>query len=204
MSDSITRMDWGFATVQDLVDILLIPITVALAATLWPSFLARKRRKNFEQLIRRELQEARPYVAGLKKKELKEQLPRTDSPYLDSKVKWHQHLDRDFLHEAIIQHPVDNADFVLSLNPNLSYPLSQMWTEFRKAEQETELGKDPDPNHAEQFSWYLEETARALGKRWQRKLLEDVWDPWLRIIKSKHPEALKDMHIARGELPKRL
>ena len=194
------NLEWGFATVQDLADVLLIPVAVALAATLWPSFLARKRRKNFEQLIRRELLEAKPYVEGLTNKELKERLPMD----MNSSSKWHEHLNRHFLHQAIIQHPVDNADFVLSLNPDLSYPLSQMWAEFRKAEQETELGMDPDPNYAEQFTWYLEKTACALGKRWRREVLEDVWDPWLRIIKSKHPTALKDVQIAPGKSPERL
>jgi hypothetical protein len=160
----------GFESVKDVLDVLLVPFSVALIAVLWPSLGARRRRVNFVRLIRRELEEAAPY-------------PKEP----DVNKAWHEHLTRRFLHEEIIGHPSDNVDFVLSLKPGLSYNLSQMWIAYDKAAQEAQAGKGPSRQHATQFCWYLKQTISLLGWRHKSTLITKVQEPWVRVIEAKYP-----------------
>jgi hypothetical protein len=81
-------MDLGFGSLKDVLEVLLVPVSLGLLAVGWPAMSERRRRLNFESLIRRELEEAAPRD------------PRsTDSP-------WHAHLTRRFLHEEIIRSAV--------------------------------------------------------------------------------------------------
>lgn len=163
----------GFANLHDYLDVLIIPLSVALLGVLWPFFAARQRRKNFEDLIRRELEEARPADLG-------------------ADVPWHAHLHRRFLHEEIIGHPRENTDFILSLAPELSYHLAQMWTEFGKAESASAMGRSARM-HGEEFCWHLEQTAVYLDRhrRWrdrrdESKLLKPVSQAWWIQVRKDH------------------
>jgi hypothetical protein len=182
-------MSLGFANLKDILDVLLVPLSVGLLAVLWPTLAARKRRANFEVLIRRELEEAAPYIPNLKVADIRRMLPDPSSPYLDEGTPWPKYLTRRFLHEEIISKPVDNTDFVLSLKPELSYNLSQMWTMFYKADAETRTNKKPSKEYAEQFCWYLGKTCRFLDCRHGSDLSTQVCDPWARVVKSKYPKA---------------
>jgi hypothetical protein len=185
-------MELGLDTVKDLLDVLgvlLVPVAVGVFAALWPTLAARQRRTNFEALIRRELEEAAPHVPGVNAPQICAALSAPNSGHVDSDKPWHAHLTRRLLHEEVIAHPVDNTEFVLSLRPELSYHLSQMWIEFGKARKESEDGGTPSQEHAEQFCWHLEQTCRFLDKRHGSDLRAQVWDPWACVVKSKYPDA---------------
>jgi len=161
----------GFESVQDIVGVLLVPISAALLAAFWPSLSARRRRINFEDLIMRELEEAAPHKNSM-----------------GGTAPWHEYLTKRFLHEQIIEHPVENADFVLSLKPELSYNLSQMWIEFNKAKAESEDNRSSLRDHAAQFLWYLHGTVTFLDDRHGTSLAEKVWTPWKELIEAEYPE----------------
>jgi hypothetical protein len=96
-----------------------IPLLLAVAATAiaaaWPSWQAHQRRRRFEGLMRRELQEIGPL---------------TRSPEME----WWQHLSQRFIHEEFFrpQNATDNRDFLLSMHPSLVYHASQLWIAFEK------------------------------------------------------------------------
>jgi hypothetical protein len=163
-------MELGFSSWKDLIEVLLVPVSISFLALLWPSMAARRRRKNFEYLIRRELEEARP----------EPEVPGSGSP-------WHKHLGKHFLHQQIIKRPVENTEFVLSLNPQLAYSLSQMWIAFDEG---TRADEATARHHAEQWCWYLGATCRFLDRRNPRShLVREIWKPWCELIKRKYPEA---------------
>jgi hypothetical protein len=166
-------MTMGFANLRDLIDVLLVPLSAALLAVLWPFFSARRRRKNFEYLIRRELREAAP-----------------DSPSPDRL--WHEHLPRRFLHQDIIADPVSNTEFLLSLHPDLTYNLSQMWDAFAEAVDDQKR-RAPLDDVAREFCGYLGEVAdyldrvRPRSERQTPGLKATVWQPWHDLITTLYP-----------------
>src|SRR5690348_8029383 len=85
-------MSLGFANIKDILDVLLVPLSVGLLAVLWPTLAARKRRTNFEVLIRRELEEAAPYIPDLKVADIRRTLPDPSNPNLDEGTPWHKYL----------------------------------------------------------------------------------------------------------------
>jgi len=173
----------GFDTARDILEVLLVPLSLGLLAVLWPTLTARKRRVNFKNLIRRELLEAAPHGA-----ELQPSAP------------WHEHLSRRFLHEEIIAHPTENIEFVLSLNPGLAYHLSQLWIAFSKAAHETKSCKSASYMHADQFRWHLGETIRLLDPSPKSALVTEVMEPWSELIAEKYPnELVKATMKHRGE-----
>jgi hypothetical protein len=187
-------MQVGFENLKDILDVLLVPVSVGLLALLWPALAARKRRKNFEYLIRRELEEATP-----------------QSEDLPEGLRWHRYLTKRFLHEEIISHPVDNSEFVLSLNPTLAYSLSQMWIAFDKG---SKKGDEPSKDDAQQWCWQLRKTCefldgqqsrpnfrQRLHRRWHvprgpvdddSSLIQKVWRPWVDLVKREYPDARVD------------
>jgi hypothetical protein len=54
-------MDSGFSTWKDVLEVVGVPVAVALAALVWPSVQLHVRRRAFTRLIFRELQEVGPY-----------------------------------------------------------------------------------------------------------------------------------------------
>jgi hypothetical protein len=140
-------MGTGFQSLKELLEVLLVPLSVGLIAVPLPEFGARKRRANFERLIRRDLEEATPYA-----------------PNSGVNGTWHEHMTRRFLHEGIIRHPRENEEFVLGLNRELSYNLSQMWIAYDNAAEEGQA-VSTSPQHAEQFLWYLRQTIGYLDQR---------------------------------------
>jgi hypothetical protein len=165
-------METGFQSLKDVLEVLLVPLSVGLIAVLWPAFGARRRRSNFERLIRRELEEAAPHSPD----------PGLDKP-------WHEHMTRRFMHEEVIGHPTENVEFVLSLKPELSYNLSQLWIAYTKAVQEADSGKGPSRSHAVQFLWHLQQTIGYLDRRRESDLTKKVLKPWKNIIQHDYPEA---------------
>lgn len=162
-------MELGFQTLNDILDVLLVPVAVALIAVLWPAMSAHHRRKNFENLIRRELMAA---------------VPRKDN----ADRPWHAHLARRFLHEEVIRNTDVNTEFILSLRPELSYNLSQMWIEFAKAERASAVGR-PSQQHAERFCAHLKRVVNHLDQNRKSNLKEEVWKPWILVVRREYPEA---------------
>jgi hypothetical protein len=175
-------MEFGFASWKDVVEVLLVPVSISFLALLWPTITAWRRRKNFEYLIRKELKEAKP----------EPEIPGLGAP-------WHRHLGKHFIHQQIINRPVENTEFVLSLNPKLAYSLSQMWIAFGEGTKLDDMGENAEKpkaddkasmHHAEQWCWYLEATCRFLDRRNPKShLLREVWMPWSELVKRRYPNA---------------
>jgi len=124
----------GFESLKDILEVVLVPIILAVLALSWPQLQARYRRKQFERLIVRELKEASPYP--LKKER--------------GYTSWIQHQKKDFLHKKILEEPTENRDFILSLDPTLAYNVSQLWAARKEG------------NHT-QWLHYLKEIANRHG-----------------------------------------
>jgi hypothetical protein len=164
-------VELGFSSIKDLLDVLVVPLSVAVLVTLWPNLAARRRRANFEDLICRELLEAAPHGWS----------PGASTP------PWPEYLTRRFTHEDVIAHPSGNTEFVLSLDPELSYHLSQMCIELEKSKSESQRGQEPSEQRADQFCWHMTQVARYLDQRRRSKLLENFCVPWMRVIVERYP-----------------
>jgi hypothetical protein len=95
---------------KDVLDIVVIPLTLALIAILWPEIQSWSRRRVFQGLIWRELLEVSPYP--------------TDKAKLKG---WWMHCQKRFIHREIFNNVKENRDFILSLNPDLVYMIAQLW-----------------------------------------------------------------------------
>ncbi|MDC8759536.1 hypothetical protein [Janthinobacterium fluminis] len=96
-------------TTKDWLEILVVPVTLALLALVWPLIQSWSRKRAFMSLIQRELRELGPY------------------PELAVKNDWADHLQKTFVHQRIFQDASTNRDLLLSLAPNVTYYLSQLW-----------------------------------------------------------------------------
>jgi hypothetical protein len=96
---------------------LLVPTILAVvgAAVAWafPWFQSYWRGRKFQGIIKRELEELAPYP----------RYPVINTP-------WWTHLRKRFVHEEIFarREISGNRDFLLSLNPDVVYNVSQLWT----------------------------------------------------------------------------
>jgi hypothetical protein len=129
---------WGFDSLKDLLDVLLIPVAVGAMAVLWPELQCGNRRRRFEALIHRELEELTPF-------------PETRSESPQSKT-WTEHQTKTFIHQHVFNDVNVNRDFILALDPSLAYEVSQLW-EARKAADD------------KQWLWYLESLAKRYNGR---------------------------------------
>ncbi len=96
-------------TVKDVLDIVIIPVVLAILALAWPAIQSRNRQQAFRGLILRELEEIAPYPEEAKG------------------VGWWAHQQKNFVHQKILQDTSKNRDFILSLEPDLVYFVSQLW-----------------------------------------------------------------------------
>jgi hypothetical protein len=161
---------FGLSWPKEVLDVLLVPAAIALLAILWPWWQAHRKRRRFTQLARRELEEAKPY--------------RMENVLCETL--WHQHLTRRFLHQKIIAAPADSSDFTLSLNPGLSYHLSQMWSAYDEAGKTTD--RQESRRLAGEWCWHLRKTCEYLD-RWKPfgKLKREVWEPWMDVVDRYYP-----------------
>jgi hypothetical protein len=154
---------------KEVLGALLVPIAIGLLGVVVPWAQERRKRTNFEELARRELQEAKPRGSAR-----------------SGEQSWHMMMSKRFLHEAVISNPADTCDFVLSLNPDLSYYLGQMWMSFHKAE--TVDGAEDGRMYADEWCHFLHSAcveldrlgryriSRIVGRR--VRLVDEVWRPW--------------------------
>ena len=103
-------MDSGFASYKDILDVVVVPITLALLAILFPAIKSWYIRRRFKKLILRELREISPSP----KKAI-------------YGSRWSSHHQKRCIHKEIFKEPSENRDFILSLPPSLVYYLSNLW-----------------------------------------------------------------------------
>jgi hypothetical protein len=101
-----------------LLEVLVIPLAIALIALAWPEYQARNRKIRFERLIERELAEASPYP-----------------DVMTGGSDWKGYGRAYFIHRKIFEDPSTNRDFILSLDANLAYCVGQLWAAFNEGDQ---------------------------------------------------------------------
>ncbi len=130
---------WGFDNLKDILDVLIIPTAIFGLSFLLPYLFERNKRVNFINLIKREFHEIEP-----------------EPKHRDASKQWTQHLKKRFIHAEIFKNPSENRDFILSLNPDFAYDMSQLWTTYEKAHKIT-------LNHGENETI---QTQIEYGKKW--------------------------------------
>ncbi len=109
---------FGFDTIKDLMEVVLVPAVGGAVAIYWPELQASTRRRKFRRLIERELKELGPYP---------ESRPvDTNHPCNE----WTDHLKKQFVHQKLLGDATENRDFILSLDPDLVYNVSQLWDAY--------------------------------------------------------------------------
>lgn len=108
---------WIAMDLTRLIEIVLVPVGIALLALLWPMGQSRVRRDRFERLVYEELLEAAPQGTN---------------------DQWHAHLDKEFVHARLIQNAPDASEFILSLPARSTYelPVNQLWASYMAASQQ--------------------------------------------------------------------
>jgi len=109
-------MEYGFKSIKDVLEIVVVPLAIFLLGVFWPLIQAQYRCRRFRRLAHRELEEIGP---------------RLDLPDQD---KWNKHLTKEFVHKQIIESASENRDFILGLDPEFVYWLSQLWFAHRSGE----------------------------------------------------------------------
>lgn len=104
--------------VIDILEKLAIPIAVVLIPLTWGFTGVLVRRWRFTKLIYHEIRELGPFPERRNAKEMQEL----------RYTKWLQHFPKKvFIHKRILDRPVANRDFILSISPKLVYDLNQFW-----------------------------------------------------------------------------
>jgi hypothetical protein len=159
---------WGFDSVKDWLDVLVIPGAIFALGALFPWWARRQRRRTFLLLIRQELGEMAPR-------------PEHTKPA----GRWPEHLRKRFIHEAIFLKPSENRDFILSLSPNFAYNEVQLWMEYEKGEKAKNASDLEE--HGARWCDYLREVCRYIDNRPSGPFYENTCAPWERLIKEYHP-----------------
>jgi len=144
----------GFDSWKDVLDVVAVPLAVAALALWWPWIQAWHRGRRFRLLVARELTEIGPYPVN-----------RT------SQDRWTDHLVRRFLHQKIINEVSENRDFILGLDPDFLYSLSQLWASF-------------DAKDSNQWLWYLQQITNHRYLWRKRKALTKIRAEWSGLLKS--------------------
>jgi hypothetical protein len=98
---------WGFDNLKDVLEVIAIPLVIALIGIYLPKRLENAKSLAREQaltnLVRREIEEAKPFSTNKKL------------------TKWADHLNKRFIHESIVNSANENVDFILNMPPDLIY-----------------------------------------------------------------------------------
>jgi hypothetical protein len=169
-------LNLGFETVKDLLDVLIIPIVIFVVGALLPTLFDAVKARKFLGLIKRELDEMAP--KGEKKTE---------------GGKWHQHLVKRFIHEEIFAHISENRDFILSLPPDISYNMAQLWIHFHKA---TESRSESDlAEHGASWCDYLRGLCCIFDRGKEGHFYIEIYQPWEKLILEYHPNLRKSERL---------
>jgi ABC-type nickel/cobalt efflux system permease component RcnA len=174
---------WGMAWPKEILDILLVPVALAVLGLLWPTLQGARRRWDFKNLLRRELEEAAPE-------------PATHQPGCS----WARHLNKRFLHQGMLPgESGGDASSMLSLNPKLAYELNQMWSADAAAKDNQAVGL------AQDWCSYLKSVSERLDRwmyfgRRRPGLTNTVWLSWHCLLEQYYPRKPGD-HTDHGHHP---
>ncbi len=162
----------GFENLKDILSVIVVPMVIFGLGALIPRWLEKRKRNSFIALIKRELDEMAP------KPDMKE-----------NSGKWHLHLKKRFIHEAIFEKPSDNRDFILSLPPKLAYDEAQLWIHYEKAKKSTT--SDDLAEHGASWCDYLKSICEFLDGHKNGSFCCSVYTPWVRVVLAYHPDLEK-------------
>ena len=145
-------MESGFESAKDLLDVVAIPVALAVLAAVWPAVEGYYRRRRFQRLTRRELSELAPFP---------------DTPRAGQS--WKSHVRKGLVHKAIVEAPSDNRDFLLSLSPTFTYYISQLWCAYQE-------------DNTEQWLHYLGRLSKWSYVSRYRTKIETVTAHWRTLI----------------------
>lgn len=147
----------GFESYKDLLDVIVIPVFLALLAIVYPKIQSWYIKRRFKELIFRELVEISPYPENAEKGR-----------------NWNIHKKKRCIHKEIFDKASENRDFILTLEPDLVYYLSNLWQENQTDEQ---------------WLHYLCKLKRFFGNRESKegKTLNTVYGKWVRVIRAYSP-----------------
>ncbi len=103
---------------KDVLNVLIVPLTLGLLTFLWPISQRRRRKKAFERLIVRELSEAGPLPHNIVDK---------DGQIKQANNQWKHYVPTGFIHKRVLYDPSSSLEFILSIDANLVYTLGQLW-----------------------------------------------------------------------------
>jgi hypothetical protein len=106
-----SRQEAG-VSLREWLEIVVVPIILVVIALVWPLIHSWHRSRTFTRLIFRELEEIGPY------------------PKETERDHWGEHLSRKFVHRTVLKEVSVNRDFVLSLDADLIYKLTQLWDAY--------------------------------------------------------------------------
>lgn len=163
-------MNSGFDTLKDALEVVIIPLAILAIGALLPRLFDAVKARKFLALIERELEEMEPWPKE----------PRVGG-------NWHEHLGKRFIHEEIFENVSENRDFILSLPPDVTYNVAQLWTHFHKAT----TGETPDDLAEYGARWcdQVRELCSYFDNRSNSNYMECVYLPWVKLVLSYHPDA---------------
>ncbi len=188
----------GFDNLKDFIDVVFMPSVLFVLGVWLPKRIEKlkseQRKKEFEKLIYREMQEMEPHEPENQKEQ----------------VVWTDYLRKRFIHEEIFRNPSENRDFILSLNPDLAYHEAQLWINFDKAlgtrcdnekkkEKLTESEMTDIGEYGGQWCIHLINIVEHLEPT-PGKLQEDLYAPWEKLILERHPAAADKINNAKKSL----
>ena len=138
--------------IVDILDVVVIPIVVVVIALLWSDIQSWHRKRKFKNLICRELEELKPY-------------PEKKNP----EKNWNKHFSKKLIHREIFNNVAENRDFILSLNPDLIYFVSNLWNAY-------------DNSDYEQFKYYL----NKILSLYEVKNSESIKEKWENLFTNKN------------------
>ena len=139
---------------NDLFAPLILAVVGGGVAAVWPWLQTYWRGVTFQGIIKRELEEVAPFPLE----------PELTKP-------WWEHLQKRFVHEEIFarEQVSANRDFLLSLNPDVVYKVSQLWIAFEKRD-------------ADQWLHFLNELAH--DRRVGSAKLQRAHESWVELLKG--------------------
>lgn len=140
---------------EEVLPAILVTVVAGAVAACWPALQSFHRGRKFQKIIKRELSEIGPHP-----KEPEEGKP------------WWEHAPKRFVHQEIFaqENISQNRDFLLSLNGNVVYKVSQLWIALEKRE-------------GNQWVEYLKQLSN--DRRTKSRELVDAYASWTKIV----PEA---------------
>lgn len=164
-------MDYGFTTVKDILDVVVVPVAIFAAGALIPRILDARKKQKFLSLIRKEVEEMELDRGDIQA--MQEQQPDTQ---------WPQHLKKRFVHKTLLQDVSENRDFILSLPPEVTYHLTQLWHHYDSATETAD--RLALQEHGKRWCDHLKKICECLNKHASDQLSTNIYGSWQTVIKK--------------------